>query len=178
MRAAYQGAPGAFSHEAARALLPGHVAVAFATFDAAFGAVRSGHCDRAVIPVENSIAGPVPEVARLLPISGLLVEREAWRPITLCLLALPDAKLEDLKTAHSHPMALKQCLRTLAELGIEPVEAFDTAGAAAQIAGSGDLTRAAVASRMAGQLAALQVLREAIQDDPDNRTRFVVLRRP
>ncbi len=177
MRAAYQGAPGAFSHEAALALLPGCTPVPHAAFAAVFAAVEEGRCDRAVVPVENSIAGPVPEVAALLPASPLVVEAEGWRPIRLMLLAPPGTSLADLRTAHSHPMALKQCVRSLAALGLTPVEAFDTAGAAAELAASGDRSRAAVASALAGDLSGLQVLKEGLEDTPGNRTRFLVLRR-
>lgn len=177
-RAAFQGVPGAFSHEACAALLPGHAPVAHSTFASVFAAVEAGDAERAVVPVENSIAGPVPEVAALLPASRLVVEAEAWRPIRLTLLGLPDATLADLRTAHSHPMALKQCVRSLLGLGLTPVEAFDTAGAAAELAAAGDRSRAAVASRLAGEICGLQVMREGLEDAPDNRTRFLVLRRP
>ena len=177
-RAAFQGVPGAFSHEACAALLPDHAPAPYPDFAAVFAAVERGEADRAVTPVENSIAGPVPEVAALLPASPLVVEAEAWRPIRLALLALPGVALAELRTAHSHPMALKQCVRSLAALGLTPVEAFDTAGAAAELAAAGDRTRAAVASRTAGAIAGLQVLHEGLEDTPDNRTRFLVLRRP
>ena len=177
-RAAFQGVPGAFSHEACAALLPDHAPIPHPTFAAVFAAVDRGEADRAVVPVENSIAGPVPEVAALLPASRLVVEAQGWRPIRLALLAVPGATLADLRTAHSHPMALKQCVRSLAALGLEPVEAFDTAGAAAELAAAGDRSRAAVASRLAGAIAGLQVVREGLEDAPDNRTRFLVLRRP
>ena len=176
-RAAFQGVPGAFSHEACAALLPDHAPVPHATFAAVFAAVERGGAERAVVPVENSVAGPVPEVAALLPASPLVVEAEAWRPIRLALLGLPGATLAGLRTAHSHPMALKQCVRALAALGLAPVEAFDTAGAAAELAAAGDLSRAAVASRTAGEIAGLQVMQEGLEDAPDNRTRFLVLRR-
>ena len=177
-RAAFQGVPGAFSHEACAALLPDHAPAPYLTFAAVFAAVEAGDAERGVVPVENSIAGPVPEVAALLPASGLVVEAEAWRPIRLTLLGVPGATLAALRTAHSHPMALKQCVRSLAALGLAPVEAFDTAGAAAELAASGDRSRAAVASRLAGTLAGLQVMQESLEDTPDNRTRFLVLRRP
>ena len=175
--AAFQGAPGAFSHEACLALLPDHTPLPLPTFAEVFAAVERGEADRAVVPVENSIAGPVPEVAALLPASPLMVEAQAWRPIRLALLAVPGAALADLRTAHSHPMALKQCMRSLAALGLAAVEAFDTAGAAVDVAASGDRSRAAVASRTAGALSGLHVLREGLEDTPGNQTRFLVLRR-
>ena len=87
-RAAFQGVPGAFSYEACRACLPDAEPVGFDSFEQAFEAVRSGACDLGFIPVRNSSAGPVPEVAELLPGSGLeVVEappwiRSRWSPAT------------------------------------------------------------------------------------------------
>lgn len=174
---AFQGVLGAFSYEAAKALLPDHDPAAFKTFDKAFAAVRSGECARAVVPVENSLAGPVPEVADLLPSSGLRVVGETSRRIEIALLALAGTGLGDLRRVRSHPMALKQCRATLAELGLEAVEAFDTAGAAQEVARGGDRATAAAASVTAGALNGLVVLRRNIEDADDNITRFLVLAR-
>jgi prephenate dehydratase len=174
---AYQGVPGAFSYEACRAFLPGYEPVAYDTFDAAFAAVVSGVCAVGLIPVENSIAGPVPEVARLLPKSPLKVEGEHALPIRLQLMALPGARLKDILIASSHPVALAQCAHTLKHLGIEARPAFDTAGAARDLVRSGDRTRAAVASRTAADLYGLKIVRENVEDRPDNVTRFLMLRR-
>lgn len=177
MAVAYQGVPGAFSHEACREALPDRPAEAFDSFAAAIEAVHDGRCEFALLPVENSTAGPVPEVARLLPESGLRIQGEHTLRIRLQLLACRGATLETLQTAESHHMALAQCRKALAELSLSPVEVFDTAGAARAIAEAADTTRAAVASRTAGELYGLWVLREDIEDTADNRTRFVLLSR-
>ena len=108
-RVAYQGAPGAFSHEACAALRPWDQAVGFATFQEAIGAVTSGDCDCALIPVENAIVGRVEPAATLVEASGLKVITEVWRPIRLALMAVEGARLSDLKTVESHPVALAQC---------------------------------------------------------------------
>jgi prephenate dehydratase len=174
---AYQGVPGAFSHEACRTFLPEFEPVAHDTFEATFEAVASGACAIGLIPIENSTAGPVPEVARLLPASGLKVGSEHALHVRLQLMALPGARVEELKVAASHPMALAQCTRTLKRLGVSPEPAFDTAGAARDLVRSGDRTRAAVASRTAAHLYGLTILRENVEDRPDNVTRFVVVAR-
>ena len=176
-RVAYQGAPGAFSHEACTALRPWDQAIGFDTFTAAIDAVANGDCDCALIPVENSIIGAVEPAAGLVAASGLTVVSEVGRPIRLALMAVEDARLSDIKTAESHPVALRQCMKSLAELGLTAVEAFDTAGAARAVAEAGDRTRAAVAPKGAAEIYGLSILRHDLQDSADNRTRFVLLSR-
>ena len=174
-RVAYQGAPGAFSHEACTALRPWDVAVGFETFAGAIDAVRTGDCDCALIPVENSSIGVVEPAATLVRSSGLPVLAEVWRPIRMALMAAPGVRLADIRTVESHPVALRQCADALVELRLTPVEAFDTAGAARDVAASGDQTRAALAPRAAAEVYGLSILRNDLQDSADNRTRFVLL---
>ncbi|MBB4797400.1 prephenate dehydratase [Brevundimonas bullata] len=175
---AYQGAPGAFSHEACLDLRPWDEAVGFETFQGAIDALLSGQCQFALIPVENSTVGVVEPAATLVREAGLVVVSEAWRPIRLALLGLPEARLSDIRTAESHPVALQQCSKALGELKIASVEVFDTGGAAAAVAEAGDLTRAAVAPARAAEVYGLAVLRNDLQDFSDNRTRFVLLSAP
>lgn len=174
-RCAYQGAPGAFSHEACVDLRPWDTPVAYDTFEAAIDALKAGEVGCALIPVENTTIGRVEPAASLIEKADLTVVSEVWRPIRLALMAPEGARLGDIRTAESHPAALGQCLGTLAGLGIEPVEAFDTAGAARAVAEAGDLTRAAVAPTRAAEVYELSILRNDIQDSADNRTRFVLL---
>ena len=174
-RVAFQGAPGAFSHEACVVLRPWDVAVAFETFAGAIDAVRSGDCDSALIPVENSTIGVVEPAATLVREAGLPVVAEVWRPIRMALMSVPGAGLASLRTIESHPAALRQCSHALAELGLDAVEAFDTAGAARDIAEAGDPTRAALAPMAAAEVYGLSILRNDLQDSADNRTRFVLL---
>ena len=172
---AFQGVLGAFSHEACVQAAPDHEPRPFDSFEQVFEAVGQGLCDLAVLPLENSIAGPVPEVSVLLPASGLQVLREHALPIRLQLMGLGAGSLTDARTAESHPMALGQCRQALAELRLEPTPRFDTAGAARDVAAAGDLSRTAVASRTAADLYGLTILRENIEDRGDNHTRFVVV---
>ena len=174
-RCAYQGAPGAFSHEACLDLRPWDEAVAYPTFEAALEALKSGDVGCALIPVENTTIGRVEPAASLVEAAGLNIVSEVWRPIRLALMAPLGATLRTVKTAESHPIALRQCPDSLAALGLTPVEAFDTAGAARAVAEAGDLTRAAVAPARAAEVYELSILRNDIQDSSDNRTRFVLL---
>lgn len=174
-RCAYQGAPGAFSHEACVDLRPWDEAVPYDTFDAALDALKSGEVGCALIPVENTTIGRVEPAATLVEAADLRIVSEAWRPIRLALMAPPGASLRTVKTAESHPVALRQCPASLAALGITPIDAFDTAGAARAVAEAGDVSRAAVAPARAAEVYGLSILRNDIQDSEDNRTRFVLL---
>ena len=177
-RISYQGAPGAFSHEACMDLRPWDIPVAFETFEGAIGAVLSGDCDLALIPLENTTVGTVEPAATLVREAGLVPLSEAWRPIRHALLALPSARLSDIRTAESHPIALQQCTENLKALRIQTVTVFDTAGAARDVAEAGDIHRAAVAPARAAEVYGLQILRNDLQDYSDNRTRFVLLAPP
>jgi len=174
-RVAYQGAPGAFSHEACTALRPWDVAVPFATFAEALDALRNGDCDTALIPVENSTIGAVEPAATLVANSEFKVLADVWRPIRHALMAPMGARLSDIRSVESHPIALDQCRTTLGGLGVEIIVAFDTAGAARDVAEAGDLTRAALAPMAAAEVYGLEILRNDLQDSSDNRTRFVLL---
>jgi prephenate dehydratase len=176
-RVAFQGAPGAFSFEAARHYLPDCEPIPHASFDEMFEAVQSGGCELAFAPVENSIAGRVPEVAELLPRTGLKVLSEHDWPIRIQLMATPGATLRDLRLVASHPMALKQCGAFLSAHGLETEAAFDTAGAAAQLAARPDPVRGVLAARAAAQRHGLVILAEDVQDRGENVTRFAKLAR-
>ena len=174
-RVAFQGAPGAFSHEACVALRPWDEAVPYATFAGALDALQSGECDMALIPVENSTIGVVEPAATLVRESGFEVLADVWRPIRHALMALPGARLADIRTIESHPIALDQCRETLAQFNAKIVIGFDTAGAARDVAEAGDRTRAALAPMAAAEVYGLTILRNDLQDSADNRTRFVLL---
>jgi len=174
-RVAYQGAPGAFSHEACTALRPWDVAVPFETFADALDALRTGDCDTALIPVENSTIGVVEPAATLVREGGFQVLADVWRPIRHALMAVPGAMLSDIRTIESHPIALDQCRANLSRIGAKIVVAFDTAGAARDVAEAMDSSRAALAPMAAAEVYGLEILRNDLQDSADNRTRFVLL---
>jgi prephenate dehydratase len=176
-RTAFQGAPGAFSHEACIELRPWDEHVPHETFDAAISAVKSGDCDCALIPVENSTIGVVEPAATLVAEAGLPIVGDVWRPIRMALMAVDGVEIGQIRTVASHPIALRQCAGTLAAMRVDIVEAFDTAGAAREVSESGDRTRAAIAPVAAAEVYGLTVLRNDLQDSDDNRTRFVLLAR-
>jgi prephenate dehydratase len=172
----FQGVPGAYSHIACQQYAPDLEPIACESFEQAFAMVSRGEAARAMIPVENTLAGRVADIHYLLPDSNLEIEAEKFLPIHHQLLAVPEATLETVKRAHSHVMALGQCRISLAKLGIKAVHAYDTAGAAEQIAKLNSVQDAAVASCLAGEIYGLQVLAENIEDAGHNTTRFLVMR--
>src|SRR3990172_10935398 len=129
-RIAFQGEPGANSHLAARDAYPRMEAFPCPTFEDALAAVKSGEAKLAMIPIENSVAGRVADIHHLLPDSKLYIVGEHFERIRQQLLALPGAKLSQLKTVHSHPMALGQCRKVIKALKLKTVAEADTAGAA------------------------------------------------
>ncbi|HVL87444.1 MAG TPA: prephenate dehydratase [Candidatus Thermoplasmatota archaeon] len=176
MRAAFQGEEGAYSEEALRSALGAEPqAVGYATLDDVFAALARGAVDRAVVPIENSLAGSIHRTYDLLRNHDLPIVDEVVVRIDHCLLARPGATRAGLREVHSHPQAIEQCEAFLRTLGCALVAHLDTAGAARMVAQSGRADVAAVASRRAAQRYGLAVLAEGIQTAPDNQTRFYVL---
>lgn len=171
---AFQGAPGAYSDLAARSLFAEARTLPCRTFADTFEAVASGAADRAVIPIENSVAGRVADVHELMPTAGLHIVGEHFAPIHHQLLGVKGSRVDGVKRVHSHIMALQQCRRVIGQLGLEAIVHVDTAGAAAEIAERADPTQGAVASSLAAEIYGLDILRRDIEDTPDNTTRFLV----
>ena len=170
---AYQGLAGAFSEAAAAALFPGASLLPRRTFAEVFAALEAHEADAAVVPVENTHAGSVADVYDLLrQHSGAKVVAEIIVRVRHCLLGVRGSRIEDIRIARSHPQALAQVEDFLREHRIRPEVAFDTAGAAAEVAEAGDATAAAVASRRAAERYGLDVLEESIETSSDNFTRF------
>ncbi len=174
-RIAYQGEPGANSHIACAQNFPQFEPLPCATFEDAFAALNDGAAELGMIPIENSIAGRVADIHNLLPASNLHIIGETFLPIHFQLLALPGAKLADLRSLHSHVHALGQCRKIIRELGLKPVVAGDTAGSAREVREAGDPSRASLATGLAGEIYGLATLRDNVEDAEHNTTRFVVL---
>ena len=176
MRVAYAGEPGAFGEEAAGSF-PEAEPVGVPSFAAVFEAVQRGDAERGVVPIHNSRTGTIEDVVRLLARSPLQVSDRLAVRIRHCLLALPGTGLEDIRRVASHPQALAQCSRFLQRHGWELVARATTSAAARQLGEEGDRACAVVGRATAAEIYGLAVLAEGIEDDPDNTTRFAVLRR-
>jgi prephenate dehydratase len=172
---AYQGEPGAYSHVACLTARPNLTPLPCATFEDTFAAVREGRAIEAMIPIDNSLAGRVADVHHLLPKAGLHIIGEHFERINHQLLAPKGATLETLRTVESHVHALGQCRDVIRKLGLTVIVGTDTAGAAAKIAKTGDVSTAAIASGLAGRTYGLDTLMENVEDEDHNTTRFVIV---
>lgn len=171
----YQGEAGAYSHLACQTYFPKMRPLPCQSFAQAFARVRAGEAQLAMIPVENSLAGRVSDIYHLLPEGRLFITAEHYFPVHHQLLGVKGAKLSDIKTVRSHPMALGQVRRRLESLGIAPQTDLDTAGAARNVAELGDKSVGAIASVLAGQTYGLENLAQDIEDETHNTTRFLTL---
>ncbi|HAF69752.1 MAG: Prephenate dehydratase [Acetothermia bacterium 64_32] len=177
-RVAFQGERGAFSEEAAVARFgEGIELLPCRSFQEVFQRVKAGKALFGVVPIENSLAGSVHQVYDLLLAHELFIVGEVEVRISHHLIALPGVKLAGVRQVLSHPQALAQCQGTLARLlpHAEPVPTYDTAGSAKLLAERGTRDAAAIASRRAARIYGLVILREHLEDDPENYTRFLVL---
>jgi prephenate dehydratase len=172
---AYQGEPGAFSELCCAAFAPAYDPVPHPTFDAVFQSVTGGGCDAAMVPVENSLAGRVDDVYRLLPDREVAAVAEHFLPVHMQLMALPGADRSRLKVVRSHPMALSQCRQTIRRLGLLPDAARDTAGAARELRDDPDPTTCVIAPRSAAERYGLEIIERDCQDADRNVTRFLKL---
>jgi prephenate dehydratase len=172
---AFQGALGAYSHLACIAAYPDMDPVSHDTFAQAFTAVEDGDAELAMIPIENTLGGRVADIHHLLPESSLYIIGEHFQPVRHSLLAPAGATLDTLKTVASHEQGLAQCRDLIRELGVEPMDFGDTAGAAKEAAERNDPTFGAIASELAGEIYGLEVLRSRIEDRLGNTTRFVIM---
>lgn len=176
-RIACQGVPGAFSHRAAKQVFPDGAIRFYSTFEAVLDAVSNGREDYAVLPVENSAAGRVADLHRLLGTLPLYVSGEHFLRIRHCLLGKADATEEAIRIVRSHPQALAQCRSFLEKAGYKTEAAGNTAMAAKEVAATDGTDVAAIASETAAELYGLKILREGIEDSKLNTTRFWILSR-
>jgi prephenate dehydratase len=178
MKIAIQGEPGSFSHEAAMKLVSDAAIVPFSLSAEVFAALAKGSVDAAVIPIENSLAGSVSEHFDLLLAHDVMVERETLLRIRHNFIAISGAQISDIDRVFSHPVALAQCRRFLASHPkIEAFAFYDTAGSVKQLVELRDRHAAAIASEAAAHYYGAQILQAGIEDNPENFTRFFLVRR-
>ncbi len=176
-RIAYCGVEGAFAHIAAKSIFPDALLESYPSFEEAYQSVENGVCDSVVLPIENSYAGEVAQVADLMFEGSLFVNGIYDLHITHNLLGTPDADISDITTVVSHPQALSQCGKYISEKGFKSVKAANTAIAAQSVAEGADKSIAAIASRETAKLYNLKVLDHHINSSNSNTTRFAVFSR-
>jgi prephenate dehydratase len=172
---AYQGEPGAYSEIAA---LRFGEPLPCESFDDVFTAVTEGNADYAAIPIENSLGGSIHQNYDLLLRRPVVILAETFVKVEHCLLGLVGSSVESATKAMSHPQALAQCHNFFAtHPNIKAEAAYDTAGSAKMISESGDRRALAIASKRAGELYGLDILRENLADEEWNITRFFCIAR-
>lgn len=176
-RVAYQGEPGAYSEEACVGLFGPEVdSRGCPWFEDVFQALERGEADYAVLPVENSSTGSIRQVYDLLARYHYYIVGEYQVKVEHCLMALPGVALEEIKTVYSHEQGLMQCERFLdGHRDWRRAPTLDTAGSARQVAASGDRTAAAICSRRAAEIYGLHILKEGVNYNDQNHTRFVLV---
>ena len=176
-RVAFQGERGAFSEEAAVKLLGEEITlVPRPTFEAAFNAIADRAADYILAPIENSLAGSVHRSFDLLVDSPLNILAEVIIPIAHNLIAAPGAKFEEITVVESHPVALAQCEQFFsAHPRLKRIATEDTAGSVRDVVASGDRSRGAIAGRRAAEIYGGAILREHLEDNCENYTRFLLL---
>lgn len=180
VRVAFQGERGAYSETAllryfqSRETVPKPVS----SFRELFGAVLEGLVEYGLVPLENSLAGSVHEnYDLLLQFPDIRIVAETQIRIEHCLIGRPESELSGIHTVYSHPQGLAQCRAYLDESGFKQMPYYDTAGSVAWIAGGNDSGVAAIASADAARIYGMKVLREGIEQNPHNYTRFAVIAR-
>jgi prephenate dehydratase len=176
MTVAHFGEEGAYAAEAAAKLYPAADLVPYHSVADVMRAVTRREADCGVLPIENSLAGVVPETYDALTHAPLAIVDEAVLPVPHVLVGLQQTNIDALTRVHSHPMALSQCRRFLSSLpDTLPEVAPSTAAAARRVAEQQDPRQAAISSRGVAERLGLTVLLNDVSDHAQNYTRFVTV---
>ncbi|MCF1707625.1 prephenate dehydratase [Tabrizicola sp. J26] len=176
-RIAFQGEPGAYSHQACRQSRPDMEAVPCPTFEEVIDLTRRGEVDLGMLAVENSTYGRVADVHTLLPQSGLHIIDEAFVRVHINLLAVKGTRIEDVKRVRCMSILHGQCRTFIKQHGLATMNWHDNAAAAREVARLGEPAEAALASELAGEIYGLDILARHIEDQSNNTTRFLVMAR-
>ena len=171
----FQGVEGAYSHLAVQEFFPNADAVPCKTFELAIAAAESGDVDYAMIPIENSAAGRVADIHRLLPKSDLHINFEHFQKVEHKLLIHPETEQAQIKKIISHEQALAQCSDKIQQLDYDILIGADTAGSAKAISEQKILDTAAIASSLAAKIYGLKTIDESFANSSNNITRFYVM---
>jgi prephenate dehydratase len=176
---AFQGERGAYSEIAARRFFGNGVSLLpCESFDMVFNRVESGRVHAGVIPIENSLAGSIHQNYDLLLKHRLQIVGELNLRVVHNLIANPGTTLTSIRRILSHPQALMQCQNSTKKLRrAKIVPAYDTAGSVKKIKEEKLLDAAAIASDLAAKIYGMKILKRQIQDNSENFTRFLVLKR-
>ena len=171
----FQGELGAYSHLACQNCFSGCEVIPSKTFEEALKAVVEDKAEMAMIPVENTVAGRVADIHTLLGNSNLKIYAEHFERVRHQLVTKKDSEISDLKYIRSHSMGIGQCKKVIDELSLTSIIMADTAGSAKYISEEGNKHDSAIASNLAAEIYDLKIIRENIEDDKNNTTRFLIM---
>ena len=173
---ACQGVEGAFAQIACEKIFQNPFIMYFKNFESVFTAIEQGLCQYGILPIENSTAGSVKKVYDLMIHHKFSIVRTFRLKIDHNLLANSGAALSSIKEIYSHEQAINQCSEFLAKMpGVKVIPVENTAVAAEMVASSGRTDVAAISSRSCMELYGLTSLAASIQDEGNNRTRFICI---
>ena len=173
---ACQGIEGAYSQIACEKIFRSPSIMYFKTFDGVFSAIEQGLCQYGILPIENSTAGSVKKVYDLMIHHNFSIVKTFRLKVDHSLLVKPGTRAEDIKVIYSHEQAINQCaefLKKYPKAEIVPVE--NTAVAAQMVAQSDRNDVAAISGRTCAEIYGLDCLYASIQDEGNNRTRFICI---
>ena len=171
----FQGELGAYSHLACQNFFSGCEVISCKTFEEALSVVVEDKAEMAMIPVENTVAGRVADIHTLLGNSNLKIYAEHFERVRHQLVTKKESEIGDLKYIRSHSMGIGQCKKVIDELSLTSIIMADTAGSAKYISEEGNKHDSAIASNLAAEIYDLKIIRENIEDDKNNTTRFLIM---
>lgn len=170
------GCEGSYAHLASERLFDLPEIMYMNGFEGVFKSVSSGLCEYGVLPIENSLAGSVNAIYDLLSEYNVSIVRSVRLKVDHALLAVPGAKLEDIREIYSHQQAISQCSEFLSTLkNVRVIAVENTAEAARMVAQQGDRTKASLSSRLCAELYQMQVMKATVQNRDNNYTRFICI---
>ena len=175
MKILYQGNKGAYSQLAALEAFPKSDTISCKTFEDCFKKCDEDESLKSIIPIENSIAGRVADIQYLMNKYKLQIYAEHFHKVSHNLLVKPGTQMEKLKYVRSHSQAISQCQKIINEYNLDPIIAADTAGSAKFISENLADDEAAIASTLAAKIYNLEILKNNIEDDEKNVTRFLIM---
>ena len=174
MKIAYQGIAGSYSESCAKLMYPSVETIPCKTFDECFEKANNDSNIRAIIPESNKTTGNI-GVEYLIFKYRLNIYQEFFFPIDHNLIGIKGAKLSDIKNVYSHAQALSQASNFIKINNFLANVRADTAGSAKYISEENDKSKAAIASKLSADIYNLEILKEKIQDDDENYTRFLIM---
>ena len=175
IKLAFQGEKGAYSHIACEEIFKGAEVKNCRTFEETFKKAFDDESYKAIIPIENSLAGRVADIHYLLLKYKLQIYAEHYQKVEHCLLGKNEAEIKDIKYVRSHAQAIGQCQEIIKKNNFKSIISADTAGSAKDLADSGNNSIAAIASELAAKTYGLKILKKNIEDEKGNVTRFLVM---